>query len=327
MFQTVSGPRRTAYLLFLLALAVAARFELGPCLLAGLFAYMILDRTDLLLRKAGLKPFLARWSSVGLFAVVAGLLTMVFISFLRLGLERLSLLVDRVLPRLDALAAILGLPWPVDNVSELREYILGAAKDNARALTKTSGLLTRGFFQVLVGIAVAVLRFLSAEPAPPEEGNLYAEFLREFRRRAEIFMDSFERVMGAQVIIAAINTAATAVFLFSVDIPFRAFLAPLTFVCGMIPIAGNVISNVVIVAAALTRSNHLAAAALVFLVAVHKAEYFLNSRIVGSRIQLPMWATLLALLVGEALLGVPGVILAPTLLYYAREELRLIPAS
>ena len=327
MFQAVSGPRRTAYLLLLLALAVIARFDLGPCLLAGLFAYMILDRTDLLLRKAGVKPFLARWSSVGLFAVLSCLLAMIFISFIRLGLERLPVLVDRVLPRLDVLAASLGLPWPVDNVSELREYILDAAKENARALTKTSGLLTRGFFQVLVGIAVAVLRFLAAEPAPPEEGNLYAEFLREFLRRAELFMDSFKRVMGAQVLIAAINTAATAVFLFSMDIPFRAFLTPMTFVCGMIPIAGNVISNVVIVAAALTRSNHLAAAALVFLVAVHKAEYFLNSSIVGSRIQLPMWATLLALLVGEALLGVPGVILAPTLLYYAREELRLIPAS
>jgi len=162
MLQAATGPRRIAHLLFLLALAAVARFGLGPCLLAGLFAYLILDRTDLLLRKAGVKPFLARWSSVGLFAVVAGLLTMIFISFIRLGLERLPVLVDRVLPRLDELAASLGLPWPVDNVSDLREYILGAAKENARALTKTSGLLTRDFFQVLVGIAVAVLRFLSS---------------------------------------------------------------------------------------------------------------------------------------------------------------------
>jgi len=108
--------------------------------------------------------------------------------------------------------------------------------------------------------------------------------------------------------------------------PFRTFLTLTTFVCGMIPIAGNIISNTVIIAAALTRSNHLAVAALVFLIAIHKAEYFLNSRVMGVSIQLPMWATLLALLVGEALLGVPGVILAPTLLYYVRAELRLIPA-
>ena len=168
---------------------------------------------------------------------------------------------------------------------------------------------------------------LSPEPAPLEEGHLYSELHHEGRHRASLFVGSFERVMGAQVVIAAINALATAVFLFSVGMPFKTFLVLTTFVCGMVPIAGNIISNIVIVAAALTRSNQLAAAALVFLVAIHKAEYFLNSRIVGSRIHLPMWATLLALLVGEALLGVPGVILAPTLLYYVREELRLVPAS
>ena len=44
------------------------------------------------------------------------------------------------------------------------------------------------------------------------------------------------------------------------------------------------------------------------------------------RISAPTWAILLALLVGEATLGVTGVILAPTLLYYVREELRSVPA-
>jgi len=215
----------------------------------------------------------------------------------------------------------------VENAKELREYILTAVKENARAITKTSGLLTRGFFQIIVGMAVAVLRFLSPEPVPAGRADLHAELLHEARHRAELFMASFERVMGAQIVIAAINAAVTAAFLFSVNMPFRTFLVLTTFICGMIPIAGNLISNVLIVAAALTRSNHLAVMALVFLVAIHKGEYFLNSRIVGARIQLPMWATLLALLVGEAVLGVPGVILAPTILYYTREELRLVPTS
>lgn len=327
MLPAVTLPRKTAYVLFILCLFVVARFDLGPCLLAGLFSYMILDRTDRLLLRYGAKPFISRWCSLGLFFVVAGLLAFIFVSFIRLGLERLPILLDRVLPRLDELAANLGLQLPVDNALELRDYILTAAKENARAVSRTSGLLTRGFFQIVVGIAVAVLRFLSPEPAPLEQGHLYSELLHEGRHRAGLFIGSFERVMGAQIVIAAINAAATAVFLFSVDMPFRTFLVLATFVCGMVPIAGNVLSNIVIVAAALTRSNHLAALALVFLVAVHKAEYFLNSRIVGARIHLPMWATLLALLVGEALLGVPGVILAPTLLYYIREELRLVPSS
>jgi predicted PurR-regulated permease PerM len=49
-------------------------------------------------------------------------------------------------------------------------------------------------------------------------------------------------------------------------------------------------------------------------------EYFLNSKIVGWRIHNPLWLTLLALVVGERLLGVPGMILAPVILYYIKLE-------
>ncbi len=327
MLPAATVPRKLAYALFALSLYVVARFDLGPCLLAGLFSYMILSRTDRLLLEAGAKPFAARWSALGLFVVVAGLLIFIFVSFIRIGLERLPILLDHVLPRLDELAAGIGLQMPVDNAQELRSYILTTAKENARALSKASGLLTHGFFQIVVGIAVAILRFLSPEPAPGGAGRRVWPRRHATRPRAARVIGSFERVMGAQIIIAAINSLATAVFLFSVGMPFKTFLVLTTFICGMVPIAGNVISNTVIVAAALTRSTHLAIVSLLFLMAVHKAEYFLNSRIVGGRIQLPMWATLMALLVGEALMGVPGVILAPTLLYYAREELRLVPDS
>jgi predicted PurR-regulated permease PerM len=39
-----------------------------------------------------------------------------------------------------------------------------------------------------------------------------------------------------------------------------------------------------------------------------------------------MWVTLIGIVVGEATMGVPGVLIAPALLHYVREELRAIPA-
>jgi predicted PurR-regulated permease PerM len=38
-----------------------------------------------------------------------------------------------------------------------------------------------------------------------------------------------------------------------------------------------------------------------------------------------MWVTLLGLLAGEALMGVPGVLIAPAMLHYLRDELRDLP--
>ena len=49
---------------------------------------------------------------------------------------------------------------------------------------------------------------------------------------------------------------------------------------------------------------------MVFLVGIHKLEYFLNSKIIGDRIRNPVWLTLIALMIGERLMGIPGLVLA-----------------
>jgi len=80
------------------------------------------------------------------------------------------------------------------------------------------------------------------------------------------------------------------------------------------------ISNTLIVCVALTISPKMALIALLFLIALHKLEYFLNSKIIGDRIKNPLWLTLIALIVGEVILGIPGMVLAPMILYYIKVE-------
>jgi len=55
-------------------------------------------------------------------------------------------------------------------------------------------------------------------------------------------------------------------------------------------------------------------------VAIHKGEYLLNSTIVGWRIRNPLWLTLLGIVIGERLMGIPGIILGPVILNYIRLE-------
>src|SRR5262249_18040814 len=80
------------------------------------------------------------------------------------------------------------------------------------------------------------------------------------------------------------------------------------------PIIGNLISNAAIVGLSFRVSPQLAGASLIFLIVLHKLEYFLNSKIVGERIKNPVWLTLLGLIIGERLMGIPGMILAPIIL-------------
>lgn len=322
----MSGAKKASYLLFAVFFASLIALKLGPALLAGLFAFMIIDLTHRLL--TGRVPeLLARWISVLLFALIATGLVWMLILFVKLALVRLPVLLSSVLPTVDALAATWGLELPFENLRELRELMLDALRDNASSITQTSGLLTKGVFQVIVGIFISILAFLSLgdKPAAPRP-NLYDEFRRESTERVKTFMRGFEKVFGAQVMISGINTVITAVFLLAIGIPFVHFLVLSTFILGTLPLVGNILSNTIIVGTALTLSPRHAAFALIFLVLIHKAEYFLNGRIVGGSINTPMWMTLLGILVGEVVMGVPGILLAPTIIHYAREELQAIPA-
>lgn len=323
--SALTGPRKASYALFGASLLLVAVFKLGPCLLAALVSYMILDITERRLRDLGVRPTISRLSAVVVFIIMAVLLAWVFLRFLTVGLDRLPELMDRVLPRLASLAADRGVDFPVENARELRDFVVTSARENARAIGATSGFLTRGFFLVIVGMFIANLRFLT--PSSEENrGSLFDALRIEFMDRVSLFVRSFERIVGAQFTISVVNTVLTGAFLVVMGFPFRTFLILLTFVCGLIPIVGNIISNSFITLAGLTESVHLAVGALIYLVVLHKLEYLLNSRIVGGSIDSPMWVTLIGIVVGEATMGVPGVLIAPALLHYVREELRAIPA-
>ncbi len=103
-------------------------------------------------------------------------------------------------------------------------------------------------------------------------------------------------------------------------LPHAPVVIGITFLCGLLPVLGNLISNTIIVGISFTISPKMALWALAFLVVIHKLEYFLNSKIIGDRIRNPVWLTLLGLIVGEKLMGLPGMILAPVILNYLKVE-------
>ena len=85
---------------------------------------------------------------------------------------------------------------------------------------------------------------------------------------------------------------------------------------------GNIVSNTVLVIVGLSHSLHIAVASLVFMIVIHKFEYFLNARIIGSQINARSWEMPTAILLMETLFGMPGVVAAPVFYAYIKQELR-----
>ncbi|MBI2069727.1 MAG: AI-2E family transporter [Elusimicrobia bacterium] len=321
----MSRGKKVSFALFGTLVLGVVFLKLGGVLLAGLFSYMVLDLANRRFLKR-MKKIYAQWLSFLVFLIVATAVVWIFSYFIRQLLSTLPKIANTAIPVVIDLAERYGFSLPFDDIYQFREVLIKTVKENAPEITKASGLLSKKVFHIIAGMFVAVLCFFT-EHDTRFGPNLFDAVRHEFDQRIKEFMEGFERVLGAQVIISSINTAATAIFLLATGFPYVHFLVPMTFIVGILPILGNVISNTFIVATAITISPKLAAAALIFLIVIHKAEYFLNSRIVGSSIQLPMWQTLVGILVGETVMGVPGIILAPAMLYYMKEEMRAIPVA
>ena len=72
----------------------------------------------------------------------------------------------------------------------------------------------------------------------------------------------------------------------------------------------------------LSVSLSVAIASLVFLVVIHKVEYFLNAHMIGTQVHAHAWELLLAMLVMEAAaFGISGLIAAPIHYAYVKGEL------
>ena len=152
-----------------------------------------------------------------------------------------------------------GIDLPFTDYASLKSSALDEAKEGIATIGRYARIASFQSVLLIAGLIVALGIFLNPswttgdqEGAAPE--NIYAQITRELSIRFNNLYRSFVRVMGAQIIISAINTALTAVFLVFSGYPFSALLLCLVFLCGLVPIVGNLISNTVIVGVGFTMS-------------------------------------------------------------------------
>lgn len=315
---------RISYGVLALTLVLAGILHLGPALLAVLFSYFALRKILALTKR--------KWLALILFVLLVAGISYAAGYFLRAAVVALPDVADSSIPSASAWAEARQIQLPFTDFDSLKALVVESIKEEAhylRNVARLAGTTTTAFVFILIGIVAAASLFFNSDldlyrQSHTTKNNLYSLLSDQVAARFRDFYHSFETVMGAQITISLINTILTAIFVLIIQLPYAALVIPLTFLCGLLPIVGNLASNTVIVCLAFTISLKMAIIALVFLIAIHKLEYFLNSKIIGDRIRNPIWLTLLALIIGERLMGIPGMILAPVILNYLRLELSRI---
>lgn len=179
--------------------------------------------------------------------------------------------------------------------------VLGAGK---MVLTAATSLLI---------VVVLAIYFLAGMPSI--KNLLYRLAPRSRRARVILISDDiFTKVGGfvlGNIITSLIAGAGTYIWLLIFGIPYALVLALFVAFMDMIPVIGSTIGGIIVSLIALTVSLPVAIATAVFYIAYRQAEdYFLVPKIMGKAVEVPAVVTVLATLIGGALLGIIGALIA-----------------
>ena len=317
-----------SYLLAVSAVLLVLRFYLLPAAFAGLAVYVL----TLKLARHLPKNMNRVAHKVALGVVVICVITCLisigtaiwsFISSSNGIAALLTTVVDTLASLRHRLPASIADVLPT-TIEDLREQLVALLGDHVQRISVVGMESFKIFAHILLGMVVggmaAVHHFHEHDMAPPLIGAL--------RSRLRNLTTAFDKVVFAQVKISALNTSLTAIYLlvalplFGVTVPMATILVLLTFAVGMLPVVGNLVSNTLIVVISRGVSPAVGVASLIFLVLIHKAEYFMNARIVGHEVQATAWELLSAMLLLEAVFGIVGLVAAPVLYAWLKAEVK-----
>ena len=326
----VSKPRHArfmAFAFFAMLFLTAVGMGLLIPLYAGLLAYAIVLRLSGSIVDEHIRSARSKWIATALVAtLVVGVLAIAGI-ILHFFLSASTDLHDLMLKMSEILiSARSWLPETMGDVMPQQSELLAKLSDWLRMHAAAIGTFGLGavkgiglaLFGVLLGAMIAVTDASNHAYHGPVTKRLSYQIMA--------LRDCLWRVATAQIKISALNTTLTAIYLllvlpaFGVQLPLGKTLIVVAFIAGLLPVVGNLISNTAITIISLSLSLQIALASLVFLILVHKLEYFVNARIVGTQINARAWEILLWMLIMERLFGIPGVVAAPVFYAWLKEE-------
>ena len=325
----LSAPIIASYLLEIISLYIVLKAGLLVALFSGLLLYSLIH----LMAPAIARTFNQRRPRTVAVVVLATVLTSTLLLavwtlhvFLRSDGGNFHLLMQKLADIIEASRSQVP-DWVSTNFPEdvgaLQEMITAWLREHAgeaKLLVPEAGhLVVHLLLGMIIGCMVALRETIDSTDIKPLAAAMHQRLVN--------LANIFEKIVFAQFKISLINTVLAALYLLvilpiaGIHLPLTKTMIAVTFVAGLIPVAGNIVSNTILVIVALSHSLNTAIASLVFMMLIHKAEYFLNARIIGVEVNAKAWELLTAILVMETLFGVPGVVAAPVFYALLKKEL------
>ncbi|MGB6453890.1 MAG: AI-2E family transporter [Streptosporangiaceae bacterium] len=176
-----------------------------------------------------------------------------------------------------------------------------------------AGELVLSAVSSMLVVAILTIYFLASMPRI----KLFFYRLAPHSRRTRVILigdEIFTKVGGfvlGNFLTSAIAGLGTYLWMLIFGVPYPVLLALLVALLDLIPIIGSTIGGAIVTLVALTVSVPVAIAALGFYIGYRLAEdYLLAPRVMGKTVQVPGVISILAVLIGGALMGIIGALVA-----------------
>ncbi len=182
----------------------------------------------------------------------------------------------------------------------------------------TTGLLSAGQIVLTASastLTVLVLTIYLLFDLPRIRRLAYRLTPASRRTRVILIGDEVSSKVGRYVLgnlfTSLIAGAGTFIWLFAFGVPYPVVLASMVAILDLIPIVGSTIAGIIVSLIALTVSLPVAIATAAFYVVYRLLEdYLIVPRVIGRAVSVPATATVIAVLIGGAALGLLGALVA-----------------
>ncbi|GAA1938106.1 AI-2E family transporter [Microbacterium aoyamense] len=287
--------------------------------------------------------FLALFIALGLDPIVRWLerkglkrgtaITLVFLAFALVASAFLLVMLPPVLEQIGefvasipvAMAEIQHTDWYLSLPANAQSAIGGALDQLAALIAQPSTVAAIGGGALAVGVGIVnfitgmfivvalTLYFLSSLTAMKDA--FYSIAPARSRPRLAVMTEQITASVGesliGSVVLSAINAAVVLLLHLFIGLPFPALMASIAFVITLIPLFGSVIFWLFATAVALFSSPTQALIfGVCYLVYIQVESYVVSPRVMNRAVSIPAALVLIGALVGGALAGVLGVLLA-----------------
>jgi predicted PurR-regulated permease PerM len=263
------------------------------------------------------RRWLPRWAAVltvmvaGL-AVVGGFLTAAIPPLVRQATQFIAQ-TPTMLTRLQSHNSLLG---QLNNRFHLQQRLQQIFSGDASGLV--NGLLGAGqvvFGALASGLILLVLTVYFVVDLPRIRATLYRLVPHSRRPRAILLGDEIFAKVGGYVLgnllISLVAGILTFIFLTIFGVPYALLLSIFVAILDLLPVIGSTIAGVGVCLVALSVSLPVCLATAGFFVVYRLVEdYLLVPRIIGRAVKVPALVTVVAVLLGGALLGIVGALVA-----------------